>query len=80
MNNIFVLPRSALQPNEQIYVVGNDNRLQFRDVTILRSVDENIYITDGIRPGELLCLSPVNNAVPGMLVQPVTETALVATS
>ena len=80
VNNIFVLPRSALQPNEQIYVVGNDNRLQFRDVTILRSVDENIYITDGIRPGELLCLSPVNNAVPGMLVQPVTETALVATS
>ena len=80
VNNIFVLPRSALQPNEQIYVVGNDNRLQFRDVTILRSVDENIYITDGIRPGELLCLSPVNNAVPGMLVQPVTETALVTTS
>ena len=80
VNNIFVLPRSALQPNEQIYVVGNDNRLQFRDVTILRSVDENVYITDGIRPGELLCLSPVNNAVPGMLVQPVTETALVATS
>lgn len=78
VDNIFVLPRSALQQNEQIYVVGDDNRLQFRDITILRSVAEEIYISDGIRPGELICLSPVNNAIPGMLVQPVTETARVA--
>lgn len=78
VDNIFVLPRSALQQNEQIYVVGDDNRLQFRDITILRSVAEEIYISDGIRPGELICLSLVNNAIPGMLVQPVTETARVA--
>ena len=78
VDNIFVLPRSALQQNEQIYVVGDDNRLQFRDITILRSVAEEIYISDGIRPGELICLSPVNNAIPGMLVQPVTETTRVA--
>ena len=78
VDNIFVLPRSALQQNEQIYVVGDDNRLQFRDITILRSVAEEIYISDGIRPGELICLSPVNNAIPGMLVQPVTETDRVA--
>ena len=78
VDNIFVLPRSALQQNEQIYVVGDDNRLQFREITILRSVAEEIYISDGIRPGELICLSPVNNAIPGMLVQPVTETDRVA--
>ena len=78
VDNIFVLPRSALQQNEQIYVVGDDNRLQFRDITILRSVAEEIYISDGIRPGELICLSPVNNAIPGMLVRPVTETDRVA--
>ncbi|MBT4160618.1 MAG: efflux RND transporter periplasmic adaptor subunit [Gammaproteobacteria bacterium] len=75
VSNVFVLPRSALQLNRQVYVVGNDNRLQFRDVDILRTVGEEVYVTDGIRRGEILCMSIVNNAVEGMLVQPIAESA-----
>lgn len=75
VNNVVVLPRSAIQANEQVYIVGNDNRLQFRDVGILRTVGEEVYVTDGIRPGESLCLSALTNAVPGMIVQPVSGSA-----
>ena len=50
------------------HVVGNDNRLQFRDVDILRNVGEEVYVTDGVRAGENLCLSALTYAVPGMLV------------
>lgn len=75
MDNVFVLPRSALQANEQVYVISDDNRLQFRDVDILRTVGEKVYITGGFSEGETLCLSTVGNAVEGMLVSPVNDPA-----
>ena len=74
VNGVVVLPRSAIQVNDQVYVVGNDNRLQFRDVDILRNVGEEVYVTNGVRAGENLCLSALTYAVPGMLVVPVAET------
>ena len=80
VNRVIVLPRSAIQVNNQVYVVGSDNRLQFRDVEILRAVGEDIYVTDGIRAGETLCLSKLNNAVRGMLIRPIEEISRVASS
>ncbi len=80
VDSVYVLPRSALQANEQVYVVGNDNRLQFRDVEILRLVGEEVYVVSGFQRGEIICLSTLSNAVEGMLVQPVTEGLGVASS
>ncbi len=76
VDDVYVVPRSALQANEQIYVLNDENRLQFRDVDILRRVDEDVYIKGGFTSGETICLSTVNNAVEGMLVEPVTKTTV----
>lgn len=76
VDNIFVLPRSALQNNRQVYVVSADNRLQFRDVDILRIVDEDVYVASGINSGDTVCLSTVTNAIEGMRVRPVNEAGL----
>ena len=73
VEDIFILPRSAIQNNAQIYVIDSDSQLQFRDVTILRTVDEQVYITSGFQSGETICLSTVNNAVEGMKVRPFSE-------
>ena len=70
IGNVFVLPRSAMQTNKQVYVVGKDNRLQFRDVEILRTVGEKVYISAGFNARETVCLSTVSNAIEGMLVKP----------
>jgi multidrug efflux pump subunit AcrA (membrane-fusion protein) len=70
IGNVFVLPRSAMQTNKQVYVVGKDSRLQFRDVEILRTVGEKVYITAGFNARETVCLSTVSNAIEGMLVKP----------
>ena len=74
VDNVYIVPRSALQANEQIYVLSSEYRLQFRDVNILRTVEEDVYITSGFKSGETICLSTISNAVEGMLVEPVTET------
>jgi hypothetical protein len=75
-HNIYRVPRSALQANEQIYIVRDDNTLEFRDVHILRVVGEDIYISDGLESGETVCLSTLNNAIQGMRVRPVVEAEL----
>jgi RND family efflux transporter MFP subunit len=76
IDNVFVLPRSALQANEQVYVISDDNRLQFRDVEIIRIVNEDVYVTSGFERGETISLSTVNNAIEGMLVIPVNDAGL----
>lgn len=69
VNEVFVLPRSAIQANNQVYVVGPDNLLSFRDVEILRYVGEEVYVTAGFDAGERVSLSTVNNAIEGMRVR-----------
>ena len=80
VKDVVVLPRSAIQINDQVYVVDEENRLQFRNVGILKTVGEEVYVANGIRDGENLCLSSLNNAVRGMVVQPVTDTSRVGSS
>ena len=75
VDNVFVLPRSAIQQNDQLYVVGEDNTLSFRDAEILRMVEEEVYVTAGLENGEIVTLSTLNNAVPGMPVRPMSSAA-----
>ena len=70
-HNVFVLPRAALQANDQVYVVSGDRTIEFRDVEILRIVEEDVYVTGGFEAGELVCLSTISNAIEGMSVRPV---------
>jgi RND family efflux transporter MFP subunit len=72
IDNVYVIPRSALQANDQVYVINEQNRLEFRDVGILRVLSEEVYLTTGLAPGETVCLTTLSNAVQGMEVQPVT--------
>lgn len=71
IDNVYVIPRSALQANKQVYVVDEQNRLEFRDVDILRTVGEEVYVSKGLIAGETVCLTTLGNAVQGMTVQPV---------
>jgi len=73
-DDIFVLPRSALQANRQLYIIDEDNKLRFRDVDILRAVGENLYIVGGLKAGDTVSLSTVSNAIEGMAVRPLANT------
>ncbi|MDC0067770.1 efflux RND transporter periplasmic adaptor subunit [Gammaproteobacteria bacterium] len=76
VDKVFVLPRSALQANEQVYVVTDKNRLTFREVEVIRKVGEDVYVTDGLKLGETISLSTVNNAIEGMLVRPIDNAGI----
>jgi RND family efflux transporter MFP subunit len=68
-DDIVVLPRSALRPNSQVYIVDKEGKLRFRQVDVLRIVEEDVYIRAGLERGELVCISPLDTALDGMPVR-----------
>ena len=67
--NVAVVPRAALRGAGQVVVVGADDRISFRDVDILRTTTATMLVRDGLTPGELVAVSPLDAATEGMRVQ-----------
>ena len=73
VENVVRLPRSVIRDNNQLLIVDANNRLHFRDVSILRLEHDEVLIDSGLEDDELVCLSPMQTVVEGMRVQPVFE-------
>lgn len=70
VDDVIALPRAALRGNgDQVYVVDAENRLRFRNVEVLRVVDEQAFISGGLASGERVCISSLGNALDGMPVR-----------
>lgn len=66
---IFPIPRRALRNGNQVWVVGDDGRLDKRDIGVLYKAKDMIYVTTGIDDGEQVVLSQLDVAVEGMRVR-----------
>lgn len=73
VENVIRLPRSAMRDDNQVLVVDEQNRLHFRQISLLRLEHDEILVSGGLSNGELVCLSPMQTVVDGMLVDPVKE-------
>jgi len=73
VDNVFRLPRSAMRDDNQVLVVDAGNRLHFRQVSLLRLEHDDVLVSEGLNGGDLVCVSPLQTVVEGMLVKPVTE-------
>lgn len=67
--DVAVVPRAALRGARQVVVVGPDDRISFRDVDILRTTTDRMFVREGLSPGELVAVSPLDAATDGMRVQ-----------
>jgi RND family efflux transporter MFP subunit len=69
VENVFVLPRSAMRDANHLLVVDSNARLEFREVEILRADRHEVVVRSGLEAGERVCVSPLDAAVDGMTVQ-----------
>ncbi len=74
VKDVIVLPRAAVRGQDRVLVVEND-RLHYRDVEVIRAERENVIIGGGLKPGELVAISPIEAAVDGMRVRVAEQTA-----
>ncbi|MAG33927.1 MAG: hypothetical protein CL908_23855 [Deltaproteobacteria bacterium] len=78
IQDVVVLPTTALREDEQVYVVGEDGRLRFRSIEVLRNRREDVVVGGGLRAGERVVTTPLRGAVDGMRVRIAEEGAALA--
>ena len=64
-----VLPRVAVRGQNQVLVIDDNDRVRFRDVEILRSTVESIFVSSGLDQGERVVVSSIDIPTDGMLVR-----------
>jgi RND family efflux transporter MFP subunit len=73
VDDVVVMPRNALRNGNRVLVVDADNRLHYRDIDPLRLYRDEVLIRGGLEAGERVCISPLQTAIEGMPVQPLSE-------
>ena len=74
--NTLVVPSRAIgeqQGDTYVYVVGSDNKVEFRNVTAGASYGELRIITDGVKTGEKVVINGLQKLKPGMTVKTETQ-------
>ena len=68
-SQVFVLPRTAVNTLQQIRLVNLEQRLELRQVTVLRTENDRVIITDGLNTGDQIVISEMPMLVSGMRVE-----------
>jgi len=79
LEDVYVLPRSAVRGTSQVLVVDEESRLRIRDVEIVRAQRDQVLIQAGLTPDELVCISQIETVVDGMRVRTLLEEPVIAT-
>ena len=69
VEGVAVIPRTALRNDSQVLIVDENDRLQFRDVVVLRINDDQAIVGSGLSDGERVCLSNLSAVTNGMRVR-----------
>lgn len=68
--DVFMIPNTALTPNDELLVVNQDNTLEIRKVKIITKMKDHIIVKKEIKAGERVVVSKLSIATNGMLVNP----------
>lgn len=69
VDNAIVVPRAALREDGSVLVVDSEDRLEIREVEVLRRGSEEAVLSSGLEAGERLCVSRLAAVVEGMKVR-----------
>ena len=71
LKNIFEIPINSISVDNEVYIVDKDNKLELRELTILKKYSEFVIIKDGLKAGERIVTSKLSTASNGIKVNPV---------
>jgi len=66
---VFIVPISAFREQDTILVLDQDNRIALRKVKSVKKDAHAAWVTDGIKEGEQICITPLDIIAEGMKVQ-----------
>lgn len=65
IEDVVILPRAVLQPDNTVLVANAERTLEIREVTVARAEPRFVYLTDGIEDGELVVTTALDAPIPG---------------
>ena len=74
-SNAILVPALAvqeLQSSKYVLVVGADNKIVQRPITVSERYEDSFIVTDGLKAGERVVIEGVQKVRPGMVVKPTT--------
>jgi RND family efflux transporter MFP subunit len=69
VDNVVVLPRSVLRPDNTILVANRERRLEIRQVDVLRAEPQVVYISSGISEGDQIITTSMDAPISGTLLK-----------
>ena len=70
LEDIFMIPNTALTPNDELLVLNQDDTLEIRKVKVITKMKNYILVKEGMKAGERVVVSKLSIATNGMLVNP----------
>jgi len=64
-DDVVVLPRYVLRPDNTVLVANDDNELEILQVTVLRAEPKKVYLSEGIPGGARVVTTTLDAPVPG---------------
>ncbi len=69
IDDVVVIPRTAVRGNGQVVVITDEDRIEMRSVDILRADADVVYVRAGLSPGERISLTVIENPINGLPVR-----------
>ena len=69
------VPRFAVHDGNRVYIMNSDRRLEVRDVEIVWSTQDSVFVKSGVKAGEQIVISRINTPIPNMLLRMANEAA-----
>ncbi len=66
MEGVAEIPRTALRGGDYVWIMCEENTLDIREVEIVWSARDVVYVASGVEAGEAMIISGVGTPVPGM--------------
>jgi hypothetical protein len=67
--NVYRIPRYALNQDNKVWTVDDDRRLQLKAVEVVRAEANQVYVESGLSNGDKVVLTQLANALPSMKVR-----------
>lgn len=69
LDGLMQLPRSALRDGERLFVANAEDQLEIRDVTVVRSTPQQVYLSSGVNEGDRVIVTAIQAPLPGMALR-----------
>lgn len=66
---LMLVPRHSLQRGSTLWMLDEEQRIYPREVEVVRRDKDFVYIASGVEAGELYCVTPIDQPLPGMKVR-----------